>query len=82
MAIIGYALSEDLISPSTHTRLNHHPASAALDAPMHHKSGHRIVAKMICAMQENPGRGAARVDVSATFALAKIARKSARVSAR
>jgi hypothetical protein len=82
VAIIGSALSEGLIGPSTHARQHHQPASAALDAPMHHKPGHRIVAKMICAMQENPGRGAARVDVSATFASAKIAQKSARVSAR
>jgi hypothetical protein len=35
--------------------------------------GHRIVAEMFCAMQENPGRDAARVRVSATFAEAKIA---------
>ena len=35
--------------------------------------GHRSVAKMFRAMQENPGRGAARVSVSATFAEAKIA---------
>jgi len=58
------------------------PGRRETSVPTHHKRRHRSCAEMFRAMQENPGRAAARVSAAVTFAEAKIRRKRRRVSAR